>query len=231
MFKRDTTRIVAERLQEKRGFIQVLMGPGQVGKTTAIQQVLAEIDRPYHYAAADLPAPPPTDWIGQQWNLARMKRENRKGAILVLDEIQKISNWSVEVKRLWDEDTRSGSDLQVVLLGSSSLLIQKGLNESLAGRFELIRISHWSFKECRDCFGWSLDKFIYWRQGNYEVDFIVAKARNLTAIEVKSGKRLMTFSGIEKFRESYKNTNVLTIGAQGVEIEKFLETPFEHWIG
>jgi uncharacterized protein len=108
MFKRDITWILTARLQENRHFIQVVIGPRQVGKTTAIQQVLDEIDRPYHYAAADLPAPPPTDWISQQWHLARVKQVNSKGVILVLDEVQKISNWSVEVKRLWDEDTRSG---------------------------------------------------------------------------------------------------------------------------
>lgn len=141
--------------------MQVIIGPRQVGKTTAIQQVLAGIDVPYYYAAADLPAPPPTEWIAQQWDLARMKLAKETPAILVMDEIQKISNWSIEVKRLWDEDTRGGSNLHVVLLGSSSLLIEKGLTESLAGRFEIINLSHWSWKECSRCFNWTLDKFIY----------------------------------------------------------------------
>jgi predicted AAA+ superfamily ATPase len=299
----------------------------------------------------------------------------------------------VEVKRLWDEDTRSGKNLHVVLLGSSSLLIQKGLSESLAGRFELMRVSHWSFKECRDCFGWPLDKFMYfggypgaavlvddekrwaqyirdslietviskdilllnrvdkpallrqlfvlaceyagqilsyqkmvgqladagntttlvhyqlllesaflirglkkwsggalrrrnsspkwlplntalitalanrsfqewrsnpdlwgrlveiavgahlineacrlnfevyyWREENHEVDFVVATARNVTAIEVKSGKRRAALPGMEKFRAIYKNAKVLTLGSQGVEIERFLETPLDQWI-
>jgi predicted AAA+ superfamily ATPase len=161
IFKRDITIKIAQRLKEKRNFIQVISGPRQVGKTTAIQQVLEDIGLPYHYAAADLPAPPPVEWIAQQWDIGRRIAMDEKPGILVLDEIQKISNWSEEVKRLWDEDTRQGINLKVVILGSSSLLIQKGLTESLAGRFEIIRSSHWSWKECRDCFNWDIDKFIY----------------------------------------------------------------------
>lgn len=160
-FKRDTTNILAERLREKRWFIQVITGPRQVGKTTAIQQILQETGASSHYAVADLPAPPPIEWIAQQWDLARMKLRENRPVILVLDEVQKISDWSTEVKRLWDEDTRLDNNIKVVILGSSSLLIQKGLNESLAGRFEVNRMSHWSLSECKACFGWDEDKFIY----------------------------------------------------------------------
>ncbi|MBC8473994.1 MAG: ATP-binding protein, partial [Candidatus Omnitrophica bacterium] len=160
-FKRDITSTITQRLEEKRNFIQVISGPRQVGKTTAIRQVLENIDMPYHYAAADFPAPPPMEWIVQQWDLCRRKAKDGKSVILVLDEVQKISNWSEEVKRLWDEDTRKDINLKVVLLGSSALLIQKGLTESLAGRFEIIRLGHWPWKECRDCFSWDIDRFIY----------------------------------------------------------------------
>jgi predicted AAA+ superfamily ATPase len=317
-----------------------------------------------------------------------MKLGSGRPAILVLDEIQKISDWSVEVKRLWDEDTRLGNDLRVILLGSSALLMQKGLSESLAGRFEIIRISHWTWEECRDCFNWPLDKFIYfggypgaatliddearwaqyirdslietaiskdilllnrvekpallrqlfvlaceyggqvlsyqkllgqladagntttlahyqkliesafliyglpkwsggalrrrssspkwlplntalttalanrtfqewrsnpemwgrlieiavgaylvntsaeqdfevyyWRSGNHEVDFVVSKGKDLTAIEVKSSKRRLSLSGLGKFVKEYKNARTLIVGPQGVELGKFLETP------
>jgi uncharacterized protein len=160
-FKRDITITIAQRIRENRNFIQVISGPRQVGKTTAIRQVLKETLLPYHYASADLPAPPPTEWISRQWDMGRRKAADEKSLILVLDEIQKIANWPEEVKRLWDEDTRRGLDLKVVLLGSSALLIQKGLTESLGGRFEIIRLTHWSWKECRDCFKWDIDKFIY----------------------------------------------------------------------
>ncbi|MFH1798283.1 MAG: ATP-binding protein [Candidatus Omnitrophota bacterium] len=161
IFKRDVTNVVGERLREKRHFIQVVTGPRQVGKTTAIQQILQASTVPYHYAAADLPAPPAIEWISQQWDIARMKCSKGNVCILVLDEVQKIVDWSSEIKKLWDEDTLLGNNIKVVILGSSALLINKGLNESLAGRFEVICFSHWLWKECHDCFGWDIDQYIY----------------------------------------------------------------------
>ncbi len=161
MYKRIMSDVISKRLKEKRRFIQVILGPRQVGKTTAIGQVVKEINMPFHYAAADLPAPPDTQWIAMQWDLARIKAEKSSAVILVLDEIQKVAHWSSEVKRLWDEDGRLGNNIHVVLLGSSSLLLQKGLSESLAGRFELIRFPHWSWAEMKGCFGWSLDEYVF----------------------------------------------------------------------
>ncbi|MBI4597633.1 MAG: ATP-binding protein [Candidatus Omnitrophica bacterium] len=161
MYKRDITKIISHRLGEPRRFVQVITGPRQVGKTTAIQQVLSELTMPSHYAAADLPAPPATEWIAQQWDRARMQCHAGAPAVLVLDEVQRVSHWSIEVKRLWDEDARLKRQLHVVILGSSSLLVQRGLEESLAGRFEVIRCPQWSWTECRDAFGWSLDQYVY----------------------------------------------------------------------
>ena len=160
-FKRDVTKIVLDRLLEERQFIQIINGPRQVGKTTAIRQVMKDLDVPSIYAAADLPAPPNTDWIEQNWQQARLKLKTNTEVVLVMDEVQKINRWSEEVKRLWDEDTKKGNNIKVVLLGSSALLINKGINESLAGRFELIRVSHWSWKETKECFGYTLDEHIY----------------------------------------------------------------------
>ncbi len=160
-YRHPITRLLRRRLEEPRRFLQVILGPRQVGKTTAIQQTLSELKLPNHYASADLPAPPEPGWISHQWQMGRLKVQGRKPAILVLDELQKITQWSSEVKRLWDEDTRHGRSLRVVLLGSSSLLIQKGLTESLAGRFEVIRFPHWSWMECQAAFGWSLDQYVY----------------------------------------------------------------------
>ncbi len=81
--------------------------------------------------------------------------------MLVLDEVQKVPGWSDTVKGLWDQDTHGEVPLKVMLLGSSPLLMQQGLTESLAGRFEVMRVTHWSFGEMREAFGWDLDRFIY----------------------------------------------------------------------
>jgi hypothetical protein len=133
-----------------------------VGKTTLIQQVMESLNAPSHYASADEPLRDRA-WIEQQWDFCRLKaREGSKGALLVLDEVQKISGWPDIVKLLWDADTRSKTPLKVVILGSSPLLIQRGLSESLAGRFEIIRAPHWSFSEIREAFGLSLDEYIYY---------------------------------------------------------------------
>ena len=161
VFKRDVTIEIHKRLIAERQFLQVISGPRQVGKTTAVLQVLTDLNTPYHYSVADLPAPPPITWITQQWDTARRKLENSGKAILVLDEVQKVAGWSEEVKRLWDEDTRLGRNIHVLILGSSALLIQKGLTESLGGRFELTRLTHWSWTECRNCFQWPLDTYLY----------------------------------------------------------------------
>ncbi|MFH1737286.1 MAG: ATP-binding protein [Actinomycetota bacterium] len=162
LYIRDANKTIADRLQEPRQFMQVLLGPRQVGKTTAIQQVLTTINIPSHYASADQPSLQPSDWIEAQWMKARGLVEGNEPAVLVLDEVHKLPEWSSAVKRFWDEDTRDRVPLLVVLLGSSPLLVQRGLTESLAGRFEIISLLQWSFKECKDYFGWNLDRFLFY---------------------------------------------------------------------
>lgn len=152
-----------ERLLEPRKFIQVLAGPRQVGKSTLVNQVLAQVSIPHHIEVADAVAPKDSDWIRRVWESARTTMILRKleEYLLVIDEVQKIENWSEMVKREWDADSRAHVNLKVVLLGSSRLLLRKGLTESLAGRFELIRMPHWSLQEMRDAFGVTLDEYIY----------------------------------------------------------------------
>ncbi len=203
MYKRSMVELIGKRLLEKRRFIQVLLGPRQVGKTTAIHQVLENSKLPFHYAAADLPAPPDTGWIARQWEISRLKAESSKPVILVLDEIQKVAYWSSEVKRLWDEDSREGRNIHVVFLGSSSLLIQKGLSESLAGRFELIRFPHWSWTEMRECFGVSLEQYVYF--GGYPASASLMQDENRwgqyirdSLIETALSKDILLLNRVEK---------------------------------
>ena len=160
---RQQYNILKDRILEPRKFIQVLAGPRQVGKSTLITQVLRSISIPHSIEVADGVDPNDSDWIHRVWEEARVTMEIRKEReyLLVIDEIQKINNWSEIVKREWDEDTRKNINLKVVILGSSRLLLKKGLTESLAGRFELIRLGHWSYKEMNDAFGMTLDQYIY----------------------------------------------------------------------
>ncbi len=160
-YLRPQFQTLNSRLAEPRRFIQVVAGPRQVGKTTLVQQVCEAIGLPIQFSSADEPTLRGPEWIAQQWEIARLK-QGSEGAILVLDEVQKIPDWSEAVKRLWDEDTRKKITLKVVLLGSSPLLIQRGLSESLAGRFEVLHLPHWSAAEMGEAFGWSVQQSIFY---------------------------------------------------------------------
>ena len=155
---------LTSRLNEPRLFIQVLMGPRQVGKTTVVKQVVKDINIPYSLFSADNTPTNDSTWISTVWSTARsiMKGRGYKDYILVIDEIQKIANWSEAVKKEWDYDTWNDIELKVILLGSSRVMLEKGLSESLAGRYEEIRMSHWRYNEMKDAFGMSLNEYIYY---------------------------------------------------------------------
>lgn len=157
---RPQAGVLLQRLVEPRRFMQIVAGPRQVGKTTLVRQTLEASGLPYQYASADEPTLRGGQWIEQQWQAARRLAVERVAA-LALDEVQKIPDWSEAVKRLWDEDTGSGLALHVILLGSAPLLVQRGLSESLTGRFEMLRLPHWTFSEMRTAFGFSLDDYIF----------------------------------------------------------------------
>lgn len=164
IFKRNLFPVVLKRLKEPRRFLQVLIGPRQVGKTTLARQVAQELSIPVHYTSADEPTLQDRAWLNQQWDIARAltRKDNRShAALLVVDEVQKAQGWAETIKRLWDEDTASECPLRVLLSGSSPLLVQQGLTESLAGRFEIIPVPHWSLSEMKVAFGWSIDQYVY----------------------------------------------------------------------
>lgn len=163
-YQRPQAAVLSARLAEPRRFAQFVAGPRQVGKTTLVQQVLRDLTLPSLYVSADNTGGQDATWLEARWLEARdLARSNQgAGAVLVVDEVQKVHEWSEVVKRLWDEDSRHHLPLRVVLLGSAPLLMQRGLTESLAGRFETIHAGHWSFAEMRDAFGWDLETYIYY---------------------------------------------------------------------
>ena len=150
-------------LRGEPNLIQAVIGPRQVGKTTLALQLFERWRGPKIYDTADQPNIPTSDWISTQWNKARdlYDKGGKAKSLLILDEIQKVPGWSITVKKLSDEDRRFDYDIRVILLGSSALLMQRGLSESLAGRFEVHRHNQWSFGECRECFAVNLNQYIY----------------------------------------------------------------------
>lgn len=163
-YRRPQFEELARRLEEPRRFVQVLAGPRQVGKTTLIHQVSDYLALPTHAVSADEPTLRGSEWMEQQWTAARrlLATADHRGALLILDEVQKIPFWSETVKRLWDADTRARRALKVVLLGSAPLLVQQGLTESLAGRFELLHLPHWGLSEMKAAYRWKLDSFLFY---------------------------------------------------------------------
>lgn len=163
MYQRSQVSLIAKRMLEANNpLIQVVVGPRQTGKSTMLSQAVKSAGLPFHFVSADDPLSPTAEWLRIEWQQARnLTRNNTRPAVLIVDEIQKVQQWSNTVKSLWDADQREESTLKVCLSGSSSLLLHHGLEDSLMGRFELTRSPHWSLAECRDAFGYSLDDYLY----------------------------------------------------------------------
>lgn len=143
--KRTFSLELARRLAEPEPLVQAVIGPRQVGKTTGVKQVLAECGAPSLYASADGAGAFGREWLLEVWQRGMRLPE---GGVLVVDEIQKVDGWQDALKDLWDNHRARG--VRVVVLGSSSLEIQQGLKESLAGRYELVPVGHWSLAESRE---------------------------------------------------------------------------------
>ncbi len=167
MYKRAEYQVIKSRLEEPRRFIQVLTGPRQVGKSTVVKQVLKDYDGEYLFFSADNVPATNGAWISDCWSSVRrlMFSKALTSIVLVIDEIQKIANWSEVVKKEWDHDSFHDVGVKVLLLGSSRVLLEKGLSESLSGRFEEIRMTHWSYREMRECFGFTFDQYLFF--GSY----------------------------------------------------------------
>jgi Predicted ATPase (AAA+ superfamily) len=163
MFERAYLKSVKARIEEPRKFIQVILGPRQVGKTTMVIQLLSQLSIPNLHESADAISATNSAWLVQVWEAARLRLKASESTefLLVIDEIQKIENWSEVVKQQWDKDTRENINIKVIILGSSRLLIQKGLTESLAGRFETLYLGHWSYSEMQTAFDWSIEQYVY----------------------------------------------------------------------
>ncbi len=182
-FERAQVGVLRSRLAETPHRIISIFGPRQTGKTTIVRQALRRHPGPSRYLAVDDLAAPESagfhgstplsgagpearnaEWLIGHWQAARRRAQTDLGGypVLVFDEIQKIPAWSEVVKGLWDADRFSETPLHIVILGSAPLLMQSGLRESLAGRFEPIHVSHWSYEEMARAFGFSLDQYLYY---------------------------------------------------------------------
>lgn len=163
MYQRQHLNILTSRMAEPRRRMQIVMGPRQVGKSTLVGQFTEGVSVPFDFFAADGVNRFDSSWIPNKWQQVRMRMDihSEQEHILIIDEVQKIRGWSEQVKKEWDEDSRSHRNLKVILLGSSRLLLQKGLEESLEGRFETIKMGYWDWQEMHEAFGFSMDEYVY----------------------------------------------------------------------
>ena len=205
MFERPYLQLLEKRIKERRKFIQVLMGPRQVGKTTLVNQLLENTGIPFHFVSADAIASFGHTWLELQWETARLKVEQSgtREFLLIIDEIQKIGNWSETVKLLWDADTQNKKQIKVILLGSSRLLLQQGLTESLAGRFESIYMGHWSFAEMKKAFGWNANQYVWFGGYPGSADMIKEEERwknyiQHSLIETSISKDILMLTRVDK---------------------------------
>ena len=222
--KRNFTRILEKRLREKLNFIQVVLGPRQVGKTTGLQQIVRAWQGPALMVSADEVITPSTDWLKLHWEKARNLGTD---ALLVIDEVQKIPNWSSAIKYLFDQD-RAARKLKVVLLGSASLALQKGLGESLAGRYEVIPANHWGLDECKQAFKWNLEDFL--KFGGYpaaaelseDIDRWQNYVRNsiIEPVLIKDILGLTTVNKPALFRQTFELA--MSYPAQEISLQKLL---------
>lgn len=198
--------LLKARLSEKNPLIQVVLGPRQVGKTTAIRQFILKNQKhmPSLYVSAEGVDSPL--WIESQWQEARI--ENK---ILIIDEIQKIPNWSEMVKKLWDQDKEKRRTIRCVLLGSSSLSLNKGLKESLTGRFETLQMYHWNYKDTAKLKKMPLENFLLYGgyPGSYGYIHDIKRWSEYMAgsiIETVIGKDILTQAHVRSpalFRQSF----------------------------
>ena len=160
-YQRPFVAQIQKALNKNLPLLHVITGPRQVGKTTAAHQVSQVWGGETVFAAADAPLPPGPEWVQAQWEIALSKcRANRK-VLLVLDEVQKVRGWSEVVKLLWDRNRLEKRPIKVLLLGSSTLLMQKGMSESLAGRFVTYRCGHWGYAEMKQAFKWNFEEWLF----------------------------------------------------------------------
>lgn len=205
MFQRNHLQILQKRISEKRKFIQVIFGPRQVGKTTIINQLIENQEDNCHFVSADGISSNNSTWIEQQWETVRLKLKQSESTekLLIIDEIQKIENWSEIVKSQWDSDTRNKIQIKVILLGSSRLLLQQGLTESLTGRFETIYMGHWSFSEMESAFGWNAEQFAWFGGYPGSAELIEDEVRwknyvNHSLVETSISKDILMLTRVDK---------------------------------
>jgi predicted AAA+ superfamily ATPase len=223
--QRDFEKILLNRLKERPRFIQVLLGPRQVGKTSGVLNVLENnfSEKKYNYFLIE------ESFYEKDWFLNQIQKaieSNKK--IIVLDEIQKLDHWSEAIKLIWDRLKHQKKQIHFVLLGSSSLKLTLGLSESLSGRFEMIPCYHWSYHESKHGFKLSFEQ--YHKMGGYPGSYPLIKDEHRfksyiinSIFETSVQNDILRFAHVKKpalFRQTFQM--ICQFPAQVVSYNKLL---------
>jgi uncharacterized protein len=205
MYQRSIYEKIDRRIKSEQNLIQVLLGPRQVGKTTLALDLLKNFDgKNKVFVSADDPTLSSLQNLNEIWQQIskKIEIENTHG-LLIIDEIHKYPDWEKVVKARWDEIKKNKTKLKVIILGSAPLLIQKGLSESLAGRFEVIEVTHWSYTEIKSAFSCTLEEYIYFGSYPGAMPFIYEEDRwksylKNSLIETTISRDIMLLTRIDK---------------------------------
>ena len=212
------------QLKRESNLLQVILGPRQVGKTTTILDYIErELSGKANYVSADLVFNTSPQWLTEQWLKAQQDQKT-----LIIDEIQKCENWAETIKGLWDSAKRMKQSISCVLLGSSSLQIQKGLTESLTGRFQLILAHHWNHAESKEGYELSFEEFlkIGGYPGSYQFGKDLSEWRNyvknsiISTVIEKDILQYQTVKSPALFRQAFEI--ILSYPAQEISFTKLL---------
>ncbi len=231
LIKLSFIEYLTDSIKSHPDLIQVIIGPRQVGKTTGVLEYLKTQDSlTTRYVSADGEVSRPGSWLEEQWLLLQFDSIGPNGneGLLVIDEIQKVENWSETAKKLWDQQKRTGTKIKLILLGSSSLEIQKGLSESLTGRFKLHTVHHWNLDESHRGYDLDLEKFLVF--GGYPGSYTFIKDKvswlqyvNESIVNTVIGRDILSLNRV-KSPSLFKQTFYLacSYGAQEISYNKLL---------
>jgi len=141
MIKRELQQKIEASLYKGKAII--LIGARQVGKSTLMQHVMAEISAEKLMLNCDNPE---TNTLLSSPSETELERIIGKNKVILIDEAQQVTSIGLTLKRIIDQFP----DVQLLVTGSSSLDLQDKLSEPLTGRKYVMHLYPFSTKELFD---------------------------------------------------------------------------------
>ncbi|MDE5886371.1 MAG: ATP-binding protein [Muribaculaceae bacterium] len=221
MYQRSEYKLIKSRLEEPRRFIQVVMGPRQIGKSTVVKQVVQDIAEPYQFFSADNIPASNSNWLSNCWSAARSLMTNIAGYLNVLGDsglLSGLQKFSIDLARR----KASIPKLQVYNNALKTIYEPLTLKDAVMNRKAWGHIAESGIGAfiLNEAFKKRIEVF-YWRDRNNEVDFVLRKKNSVVAIEIKSNAEKKT-EGLDKFKEMFNPKEAFIVGDGGLKTSDFL---------